>query len=176
MPDSGDDVGESASNPFVAWGPDGSGGGELRILETVVDDVSPELLGGLQDTLADAGAHHVSVVGVTTKASRPGHLVRVTVHPGDADAVARRLAAETGSHGVRELRAAHRFVAETDTVTATIEVGDSTYDVPVKRAWMDESVYDVSAEYSVAERIAEDTGLSTRAVMDRAESLVGDAD
>lgn len=166
-----DDVAESASNPFVGQGPDGIAG-DLRILETVVDDVSPELLGGLQETLTAAGAHQVSVVAVTTKDSRPGHLVRTTVHPDDADDVARTLAKETGSHGVRELRAAHRFRAETESVTATVEVGDSTFDVPVKQASMDGSVYDVSAEYSAAKRVADQTNLSVRAVMDRAEHAV----
>lgn len=174
MPDDGD-VAESASNPFVGRGPDGIAG-DLRILETVVDDVSPELLGGLQATLTAVGAHQVSVLGVTTKDSRPGHLVRATVHPDDADTVAHTLAKETGSHGVRELRAAHRFVAETDTVTATIEIGDATYELPVKRAWMDGTVYDVSAEYEPATRIAEQTDHAVRTVMDRAEASVDDTD
>lgn len=168
-----DDAGApaSAENPFVHRGPDDTAG-DLRILETVVDDVSPELLGGLQDRLAEVGAHHVSVFGITTKDARPGHLVRATTHPDDADRVARTMARETGSLGVRELRAAHRFVAETTERTATIDVDGETYDIPVKLAVMDGEVYDVSAEYDVAAAVAAATTLSTRAVLDRAERTV----
>ncbi|MFB6104608.1 MAG: nickel insertion protein [Halobacteriaceae archaeon] len=171
MPDSEPGSSRSPDNPFVRRGPDDTAG-DLRILETVVDDVSPELLGRLQDRLAAVGAHHVSVLGVTTKASRPGHLVRVTVDPDDADPVARRLARETGTTGVRELRAAHRFVADTETVTATVEFDDRSFDVAVKLAAMDEEVYDVSAEYGDAARVADAVDRPVAAVMRRAEAAV----
>jgi len=74
----------------------------IRVLETNVDDVTPEVLGGLQETLADAGARDVSVTPLTMKKSRPGHLVRVVVRPEDVERVARRLAEETGTLGIRE--------------------------------------------------------------------------
>jgi len=159
----------------------GDGSGDLReesisVLETTVDDVTPEVLGSLQETLADAGARDVSIVPTTMKKSRPGHLIKVVVDPADARAVARRLAAETGTLGVREASAGHRWVAERAFETATLTVDETSYDVAVKvGADADGTVYDVSAEYDDALAVARETGLSVREVMRRAEAAVADA-
>jgi uncharacterized protein (TIGR00299 family) protein len=155
---------------------DGAGGlhrEAISVLETTVDDVSPEILGSLQETLADVGARDVSVVPTAMKKSRPGHLVKVVVDPADAGAVARRLAEETGTLGVREGSAGHRWVADRAFETATLTVDGETYEVPVKLGSdADGAVYDVSAEYDGALRVARDTGLPVREVMRRAEAAV----
>jgi hypothetical protein len=156
----------------------GDGGGGLRreaisVLETNVDDVTPEVLGSLQETLLDAGAHDVSIVPTTMKKSRPGHLIKVIVDPADADAVARRLAEETGTLGVREGSAGHRWVADRAVETATLTLAGETHDVRVKVASdADGAVYDVSAEYDDALAVARETDLPTREVMRRAEAAV----
>ena len=158
----------------------GDGAGGLRresisVLETNVDDVSPEVLGSLQETLADAGARDVSIVPTTMKKSRPGHLIKVVVDPADARTVARRLAEETGTLGVREGSAGHRWVADRSFDTATLTVGGETYEVRVKLGSdADGAVYDVSAEYDDALAVARETGLSVREVMRRAEAAVAD--
>ena len=144
---------------------------EIRVLETNVDDVSPEVLGGLQETLVDAGARDVSIVPVTMKKSRPGHLVSVVVKPDDVERVARRLAEETGTLGIRETGARHRWIAEREVRTVEVEVDGERYEVGVKVA-ADESgaVYDVSAEFDDAAVVARETGLPVREVVRRAES------
>ncbi|WP_336002324.1 nickel pincer cofactor biosynthesis protein LarC [Halorientalis halophila] len=156
----------------------GDGAGGLRreaitVLETNLDDASPELLGGLQERLSDAGAKDVSIVPLTMKKSRPGHLVKVIVSPEDADRVARRLAEETGTLGVREHGAGHRWVADREVVTATVPVDGTDYDVAVKVASdAGGTVYDVSAEYDDALAVARETDLPIRDVMRRAEGSV----
>ncbi|WP_424018141.1 nickel pincer cofactor biosynthesis protein LarC [Halorientalis pallida] len=158
----------------------GDGGGglqrdEITVLETNLDDAPPEVLGGLQDRLADAGARDVSIVPLTMKKSRPGHLVKVIVKPEDADRVARRLAEETGTLGVREHGAGHRWVASREMETATVTVAGETYDVAVKVATDAEgTTYDVSAEYDDALAVARETDLPVREVMRRAEAAVRD--
>ena len=147
----------------------------ISVLETNVDDVSPEILGGLQETLAEAGARDVSIVPTTMKKSRPGHLVKVVVDPADAGAVARRLAEETGTLGVREGGACHRWVADRTFETVTLTIGEAAYDVQVKiGSDADGAVYDVSAEYDDALAVARETDLSVREVMRRAETAVAD--
>ncbi len=147
---------------------------DIRVLETNVDDASPELLGGLQDALMDAGARDVSILPATMKKSRPGHLVKVVVKPEDTARVARRLAVETGTLGVRETGVEHRFIAERTLETATVEIEGTAYDVSVKIARdSDGTVYDVSAEYDDAAAIANETGLSTREIIRRAENAIG---
>jgi len=145
---------------------------EIAVLETSLDDATPEVLGGLQETLAKAGALDVSVVPTTMKKSRPGHLVKVIAKPEDAARVARRLAEETGTLGVREAGGGHRWVADRETETARIEVGGDEHDVDVKVASAGGEAYDVSAECDDALAVARETGLAVREVMRRAEAVV----
>jgi uncharacterized protein (DUF111 family) len=97
----------------------------------------------------------------------------VVAKPDDARAVARRLAEETGTLGVREAGASHRWIAERDFETATLAVDGDEYDVRVKVASDDAgAVYDRSAEYDDALAVARETGLAVRDVMARAERAV----
>jgi uncharacterized protein (TIGR00299 family) protein len=146
---------------------------DIAVLETNLDDAAPEVLGGLQETLADAGARDVTVVPTTMKKSRPGHLVKVICKPADAEAVAERLARETGTLGVRQSGATHRWIAEREFETATIRVDGAAHEVAVKVASTTEGeVYDVSGEYDDAAAVAEATGLPIREVLRQAEAEV----
>ncbi|SFG52034.1 hypothetical protein SAMN04488063_2293 [Halopelagius inordinatus] len=148
---------------------------EITVLETNVDDATPELLGGLQESLTEAGARDVTVLPATMKKSRPGHLVKVVVRPEDAERVAHRLAVETGTLGIREHGAGHRWVAAREFRTATLDIDGDAHDVAVKVA-SDETgeAYDYSPEYDDALAVARETGLPVREVMRRAESAVRD--
>jgi uncharacterized protein (TIGR00299 family) protein len=146
---------------------------DIAVLETNVDDVAPEILGSLQESLAQAGARDVTILPATMKKSRPGHLVKVIAKPEDAQAVARRLAEETGTLGVRQGGATHRWIAERSFETATLSVEGDTYEVDVKVASDDAGAsYDVSAEFDDARAVARETGLAVREVMRRAEAAV----
>jgi len=153
----------------------GETAGDLRresitVLETNVDDVSPEMLGALQETLTEAGARDVSILPATMKKSRPGHLIKVVVKPEDADRVARRLAEETGTLGVREHGAGHRWVAERERQTVDVEIDGGTYAIDVKVASDREGAWlDASAEYEDALAVARETDRPVREIMARAE-------
>jgi uncharacterized protein (TIGR00299 family) protein len=155
---------------------DGEGGlieDGIRVLETTLDDATPEMLGGLHDSLRPAGARDVSVVPTTMKKSRPGHLVKVIVKPEDAERVARRLAVETGTLGVRETGARHRWIASREFETATVEIEGGEYEVDVKIASDSAGeVYDVSAEYDDAAAVATETDVVVREVVRLAESAI----
>jgi hypothetical protein len=144
----------------------------VRVLETTVDDVAPEVLGSLHETLAAVGARDVSVVPTTMKKSRPGHLVKVVVRAEDAERVAQRLAEETGTLGVRETGVRHRFVADRAFETATVEVDGEPHEVTVKVASAGGERFDASAEFDDALAVARETGLPVREVMRRAEAAV----
>ncbi|MFD1571900.1 nickel pincer cofactor biosynthesis protein LarC [Halorubrum laminariae] len=146
---------------------------EIAVLETNLDDATPEVLGGLQETLSRVGARDVTVVPTTMKKSRPGHLVKVICRPNDAEAVAEALARETGTLGVRQSGASHRWIAERAFESAVISVDGTDHEVSVKVAsTADGEVYDVSAEYDDAAAVAEKTGLPVREVLRRAETQV----
>ncbi|WP_435079378.1 nickel pincer cofactor biosynthesis protein LarC [Halococcus sp. AFM35] len=145
----------------------------IRVLETNLDDAAPELLGGLHEPLKDAGARDVSIVPTTMKKSRPGHLVKVIVKSEDAERVAHRLAVETGTLGVRETGARHRWVAEREFETAEIDIEGTKYEIDVKVASGSAgAIYDVSAEFDDASAVAAETDVPTREVMRRAENEI----
>ncbi|WP_411964253.1 nickel pincer cofactor biosynthesis protein LarC [Haloferax sp. YSMS24] len=146
---------------------------EISVLETNLDDASPEILGSLQETLKDAGARDVTILPTTMKKSRPGHLVKVVVKPEDVERVAYRLAVETGTLGIREHGAGHRWTARREFETATLDIDGDAYEVTVKVASdADGVVYDRSAEYDDALAVAKETGLAVREVMRRAVDAV----
>ena len=149
---------------------------QITVLETHLDDATPEALGGLQETLAEVGALDVTVLPTTMKKSRPGHLVKVVVAPENARRVARRLAAETGTLGVREHGSGHRFVADREHRTVALDVDGDSFEVSVKVARIGEEVYDVSGEFDDALAVARATDLPVRAVLRRAERAVRDGD
>ena len=146
---------------------------EIAVLETNLDDAAPEVLGGLQESLAEVGARDVTIVPTTMKKSRPGHLVKVICKPADAAAVAERLARETGTLGVRQGGASHRWIAERSFETATLRIDGADHEVSVKvAATADGDVYDVSAEYDEAAEVAAETGIPVRDVLRRTEASV----
>jgi uncharacterized protein (DUF111 family) len=109
------------------------------------------------------------------KKARPGHLVKVICKPEDAQRVARRLAEETGTLGVREHGADHRWIAHREIETVAITVEGEAYPIDVKIASDDEGVvFDVSAEYDDAAAVADETGMAVRDVLRRAEDVVRD--
>jgi uncharacterized protein (TIGR00299 family) protein len=144
----------------------------ITVLETNVDDVPSEVLGSLHERLHEAGARDVSVLPATMKKSRPGHLLKAVVRPEDADRVARALAAETGTLGVREHGAGHRWVAERRVETVEIDVEGGSHAVRVKVA-TDEggALLDASAEHDDALAVARTTGLTVREAARRAETV-----
>jgi hypothetical protein len=148
---------------------------DIAVLETTLDDTAPEVLGGLQESLAAVGARDVTIVPTTMKKSRPGHVVTVICKPPDAGAVAERLARETGTLGVRQTGATHRWIAERRFETATVVVDGESHEVSVKVAsTTDGDPYDVSAEYDDAAAVAATTDLPVREVCRRAEGAVHD--
>jgi len=73
----------------------------IVVLETQVDDLSPQAIGYLYDRLLTAGALDIFTCGVTMKKCRPGHVITVIAYPDRADCCERLLLQETTTLGVR---------------------------------------------------------------------------
>ncbi|WP_204137483.1 nickel pincer cofactor biosynthesis protein LarC [Halomicronema sp. CCY15110] len=73
----------------------------VTVLETQVDDLSPQVIGYLYDRLFAAGALDVFVQPVMMKKSRPGHLLVVIADPPQAATCEMVLLTETTTLGVR---------------------------------------------------------------------------
>ena len=70
-------------------------------LKATIDDMTGEELAFACDRLRDAGAKDVSLVPLTMKQGRPGHLLVVLAAEGDADRIAAAILHETSTFGVR---------------------------------------------------------------------------
>jgi uncharacterized protein (TIGR00299 family) protein len=76
----------------------------IAILETNLDDVSGEILGGSFQDLLDHGALDVSMVPIIMKKNRPAYTLRVLCRQSEIDQLAERIIRLTGTLGVRVLR------------------------------------------------------------------------
>ena len=72
------------------------------VLETNVDDMTPELVGTLVETLLERGALDVFVVPAQMKKQRPGLLLTILCRPQDKPKMLDTLFAESTTFGVRE--------------------------------------------------------------------------
>jgi pyridinium-3,5-bisthiocarboxylic acid mononucleotide nickel chelatase len=75
--------------------------GEVVLLSTDLDDLSPEYLDPMREALFAAGALDVQLWGTHMKKGRAGFRVEVTVSPGEADAVADALFRHSTTAGIR---------------------------------------------------------------------------
>lgn len=98
----------------------------LVMLETAIDDMSPQLFPVVAERLQLEGALEVTILPALMKKGRPGHLLRVLAAPDRARALSEILLAETTTIGVRSYEvtrlAAGRRTAEVDTEFGAVSV------------------------------------------------------
>ncbi|HET6324612.1 MAG TPA: nickel pincer cofactor biosynthesis protein LarC, partial [Planctomycetaceae bacterium] len=73
----------------------------VTLLETNLDDVSPEIVGYAKRRLLEAGALDVFSTAIQMKKDRPGTLLSVIAQPGDAEKLEAILFDETATFGIR---------------------------------------------------------------------------
>lgn len=121
---------------------------EVVVLETNVDDMTPQQAGYIMERLLEAGALDVFYVPAQMKKSRPGLLLGVIASPGTARGLAEVLLRETPTLGVR-LRRTSRLVAPRWVEEVQSPLGPAR--VKVKRLGAERSL---TPEYEDAARLA----------------------
>ncbi|MBI4491316.1 MAG: nickel pincer cofactor biosynthesis protein LarC [Chloroflexi bacterium] len=121
---------------------------EVVVLESNLDNMTPEQAGYVLERLLAAGALDVFFVPLQTKKSRPGLLLGVIATPGSARALAELVLRETPTLGVR-MRATGRLVAPRTIEQVQTELGPAH--VKVKRLGQERFVV---PEYEDAARLA----------------------
>ena len=134
-------------------------GQPVLLLEANVDDATGETLAHALTVLLEAGAHDAWVAPIVMKKGRPAHTVSVLVDPTVAGDMARLLATETGTLGVRgttlERWPSPRTFDEVEVHGEVVRVKIGTNRVKV--------------EHDDAARAARRTGLPLREVVSLAE-------
>jgi len=138
-------------------------------LETNVDDVTGEVLGGLLEILMEAGALDVTIVPALMKKGRPASLIQVLAKKEEAERLVRIVMKETGSLGVRVFPSLHRFVAEREEREVGFEIEGRPFRVRLKVSLIDGEILRIKAEHDDCRRIAREAGLPLREVARRAE-------
>ena len=135
----------------------GAAGGveEVREASCNLDDVTPEVIGYVQELLLENGALDVWLAPVQMKKGRPGTVLSFLCVPSDLERLAALVMAETGSLGVRY--AALRRIVQ----SRRIEERDTPFG-PVR---FKVAEYGEKPEYEDCRRIARDLGVPCRDIM-----------
>jgi pyridinium-3,5-bisthiocarboxylic acid mononucleotide nickel chelatase len=135
------------------------------VLETNVDDATPEVLGYAQERLFAQGALDVYFVAAQMKKNRPGTVVTVLSSHETADALTQTLLEETGSFGVR------RTVAERSVLERTAALVETPYGtVRVKIGTQSGKTIAATPEYEDCRRLAVQSSVPLREVYRAAAS------
>jgi len=147
-------------------------GREAVIVETNVDDVTPEVLAFTVERLLEAGAHDAWITPIVMKKGRPGHTVHALCDESVRARVAEVLVTETGTLGLRAHRV-ERWPQERDEITVTIEIDGAEHGLSAKllRSGSDPDgdVLRVDVEFDDAARIARATDRPVREILEMAE-------
>jgi pyridinium-3,5-bisthiocarboxylic acid mononucleotide nickel chelatase len=95
--------------------------GEVVLLSTDLDDLSPEYLDPLRDALFHAGALDVQLWATQMKKGRTGFRVEVTVGPAEADAVTEAFFRHSTTAGLRRQRAERVTLARREVEVQTAD-------------------------------------------------------
>lgn len=147
--------------------------GYVEVLETNVDDITGEQLARAIERLMEEGARDAQAIPAMMKKGRMGYLVRVVCLPGDGPALARVLATELGTLGVRSTPYVHRFVAERIVEAVEVTIGGETRTIDVKRGMIDGKVYTSKPEFEQVRAWATDLGVPLREVARAVEEAAG---
>lgn len=137
---------------------------EVVELAANIDDMSPQLLAALIDSLLQAGALDAWVAPVTMKKGRPGHVVHVLTTVDSQPKIAARLFAESTTLGVRRQNL-RRWVLP----RSWIEVETSAGKVRIKVARSGGTVWNIAPEYDDCLNAARATGIPLKNVMAEAQ-------
>jgi uncharacterized protein (TIGR00299 family) protein len=132
---------------------------QVVVLETNLDDFTPELVPDAIERCFEAGALDVWTVPVQMKKSRPGFVLSALARPDAEAAVARALLEETSALGVRVSRL-ERYELEREERVVDVEGGR----VRIKVGLLDGRVVNVAPEHDDCAAVAKTSGRSVKSV------------
>jgi pyridinium-3,5-bisthiocarboxylic acid mononucleotide nickel chelatase len=135
----------------------------VMLIETNLDDCSPELIPDASEAATLAGALDVWVSPVFMKKNRPGFVLHALARHADASAVAQALLTETSALGVR-MCAYERIELERSFIEVLIE--EQT--VRVKCGHRDGQVVNIAPEHDHCAEVAKRLGVPVKEVFARA--------
>jgi uncharacterized protein (TIGR00299 family) protein len=125
----------------------------MMLIETNIDDMTPEMLGYAFERVMAAGAADAWFTPIQMKKNRPGIMLSVIAADADEERIARVILRETSTLGVR-VRPVHRREAEREVLEFDSSLGPAA--VKVKRLPGEAAV--IAPEYESCKALAESSG------------------
>jgi len=135
----------------------------IAVLETNLDDLNAEILGGLIEKALAAGALDVFHTAIQMKKSRPGVLLTVLCTEADADKFSEMLVRETSTFGVRRY-AAERRKLRREFVTVRTPHGAVT----VKVGRLNGKVLQAAPEFESCRKLAQQANVPLKEIYEAA--------
>lgn len=145
----------------------------IVVLETNLDDFSPQMIAFVSQQLFDRGALDVSVTPIVMKKGRSGHLLTVLSAPETAVDLQELILTQTSSIGVRT-HSCRRLIAAREWQTVTMPNGQSIR-VKVARDKQGKLI-NVQPEYEDCAEYATRTGEPLKSVMTTVMSIINQGD
>ncbi len=135
----------------------------IMVLETNLDDISPEILGHCVEQALAAGALDVFHTPIQMKKSRPGVLLTILAAENDADKLTEFILRETSSFGVRRHLAERRKLAR-----EFVKVSTVYGEVTVKLGRLDGKVVQAAPEFESCRKLAAQGDVALKEVYEAA--------
>lgn len=134
----------------------------VQLIESNIDDATPELLAHVVERLLEEGAQDAWLTPIVMKKGRPAHLLSVLAATPDVDRLAGVVFEESTTFGVRITRV-HKRALDREWLTVRVE----GHPLQVKIARLGGQVVTMSPEYDEAVVVARSTGLPLKDVYAR---------
>jgi uncharacterized protein (TIGR00299 family) protein len=139
------------------------GWGEVTVLETTIDDMTPELFGHVQEKILEEGALDIFMIPVSMKKNRPGILITVLCETSAAEGIASLLFNETTTIGLRVSKQG-RLELKRRRVSVKTRYGM----IDVKLAMLPDDTIKAAPEYESCKKVAWKAGVPVRQVFEAA--------
>jgi pyridinium-3,5-bisthiocarboxylic acid mononucleotide nickel chelatase len=139
----------------------------VTVIESNIDNMTGELLGGLMDRLLAAGALDVSYTPIQMKKNRPAVMVTVICQEEEGDSMAGLLLSESSTLGVR-ISQVQRLKAQR--MFERIETPIGPMSIKVKR--LGGRIISATPEFEECQRLAHERGLSLEDVYEVARQVI----
>jgi pyridinium-3,5-bisthiocarboxylic acid mononucleotide nickel chelatase len=140
------------------------------LIEANVDDLDPRLWPRVIESLLTAGAADAWLVPITMKKGRPAHTLTVLARPDRAADLRQAALTQTSTIGVRETT-----VRKTALPRGWIDLTVAGYQLPIKIAYRDGTICQVTPEFDDLERAAVEQGLSALRLLEQATAAAAAA-
>lgn len=157
-----DSVSRTTHHASLDWEVD-----RIAVLETNLDDINAEILGGFVEAALAAGALDVFHTPIQMKKNRPGVLLTVLCAEADADKFSELMLRETTAFGVRRTIAERRKLKR-EFVTVKIKFGPVT----VKLGKLDGKVVQAAPEFESCKKLAAQKKVPLRQVYEAASKAL----